>query len=127
MIKKRQLCILLFLCNAITATADTCPVADSLNPNALPSGWTLLVGPTVPGKSYVFMQAIHSLNLGFYYQQVICKYVEPVQLSSVFSILSTKTYLQPTNRLPPWEYPSVIKNTVTCNPSDHDPSHCIFQ
>lgn len=107
--------------------ADTCPSAAGLNPNGPPSGWTLLMGPTTFGKTYVFLQAIHSLNLGFYYQQVICKYIEPEQYSSAFTLLSTKTYLNPLTRLPPWSYPSNIKNTITCNPSDHDPSHCVFQ
>lgn len=126
--RKLPACLLSLLISFIPITyADTCPPADGLSPSYPPSGWTLLMGPTTFGKSYVFLQAIHSLNLAFYYQQVICKYIEPVQMSSAFTLLSTKTYLQPMSRTPPWSYPSAIKNTLTCNPNDHNPSHCVFE
>lgn len=129
--KKRTMILLFGLCVSMEnlSFADTCPPAEGLDPNHLPAGWSLIVPPIFPGETYVFGEAVHSLNISFYYKQVICKYqaCEIAQpFCPAFGILSDKTYNLPTTKTPPWHYRSTIGYTLTCRPPGHDTSICIF-
>lgn len=112
------------------ACANTCPtIAEFGQFGEPPAGWTLLIPSTIPfDDKFEFGSATHSLNGSFYYKQVICKYAQCLStFCPAFTILSNDTYNLPNTPLPPWGAPSPIVRTLTCEPPDHDPSHCVFE
>lgn len=107
--------------------ADTCPDAFGLNPLDPPAGWKLLLPPVLDGQEYEFGAAIHSLNGGYYYGQVICKYqMCPSHFCPAFTIISEKVYEHPNTNAAPWDARSVLGFTLTCLAPNHDPAHCVF-
>jgi len=125
---KKQIIFIVMLMKIIPIYADTCPPIQDFTPTKPPVGWILIMPPILDDPKYYFGSAIHSLNGSFYYQQVICKYEAcPSEYCPAFALLSTSTYAYPNTKTPPWDARSRLRFTLTCMPSDHDPSHCIFQ
>ncbi len=119
----------LFL-SSLKSFAETCPRIQEINPAMAPNGWTFLIGPQpeIALDKYQFSCAIHSLNGYVYYGQVICRYDAcPSYLCPAFTLISTKTYQEPSNPQSPWDHLSVLRFTLTCMPGDHNPAHCVFE
>lgn len=110
------------------AIADTCPIAEGLNPSHPPAGWKLLLPPVLEDQHYFFGAAIHSINGAYYYEHVICKYEAcPSTFCPAYALISDKAYQYPNSNASPWNKRSVLAFTFTCVPDDHDPSHCVFK
>lgn len=128
MILKKLLTLTTLLCVTNISYADTCPDINGLDPFHPPTGWTLNVPPIIEGQTYYFGEAIHSLNGSFYYQQVICKYQACASaFCPAFSLLSNKQYITPKTKTSPWDALSKIAFTLTCRPTNNDPTSCVFQ
>lgn len=107
--------------------ADTCPLAQGLNPNNPPVGWKLLLPPVLDGQHYFFSAAIHSLNMAYYDKHIICKYAAcSTPFCPAFALISDKEYQYPNIKVFPWDAKSVLAFTLTCLPLDRDPLHCDF-
>jgi hypothetical protein len=125
--KTRLMITLITAAVSMSAQADTCPTADSFNPNTPPPGWNLLLPPVVQGKKYQFDKAIHSVNGNFYYQQIICVYDTcPSMGCPAIELLSNNTYTQPNSADAPWNAKTPIGNAYACQPADNDPAKCVF-
>ena len=115
---------------SVVAWGDSCPHPEDFNPTTPPAGWSLIVPPIIPGETYFFDEAIHSLNGQFYYKQVLCIYKDtlcPSPFCPAFTLLSDKTYDLPNSKMPPWNAPSTIVDTLTCESINHRPEDCVFQ
>jgi hypothetical protein len=107
--------------------ADTCPPAQSINPQTPPAGWTLFMSPLYAGENYYFVQAVHSLNANYYFQQVFCTYQTCPSFSCpTFTLLSNVTYQFPNSNNAPWNTAPPIVNTIVCFPKNNDPLQCVF-
>lgn len=122
------LCFLVYVSFIPKAFASVCPSIGDFEPTRPPPGWSLLVPPIISGETYYFVEAVHSLNISFYFKQVICKYAAcSTSFCPAFGLLSDATFELPNTKLPPWHATSTIGGTLTCRPLNHDPSICIFQ
>ncbi len=125
---KKLLIIVMLLWFSNICDADTCPDIKGLDPFNPPIGWTLNIPPIVEGQNYYFGEAIHSLHGNFYYQQVICKYQACASaFCPAFSLLSSKQYITPKTKSPPWNASSRIAFTLTCRPENNNPQVCVFE
>jgi hypothetical protein len=126
--QNRLIILLIALTVSLSSRADTCPPVDQIDLNNPPPGWQVLVPPVVDDEQYYFGKAIHSLNGGFFYGQVLCVYETCGSFGCpAFELLSEGTYKKPNAPDKIWSGRSIIVDTLTCAPANHDPSVCTFE
>jgi hypothetical protein len=124
----RHIILLIGLTVSLSCGAQTCPPVNTINITHPPAGWKVLVPPQIEDQEYHFGKAIHSLNMSFFFKQVICEYETADSfLAPSFSLLSDKPYEKPSYLTEDWNQPAIIAETLMCAPDDHDPSHCVFE
>jgi hypothetical protein len=124
----RHIILLIALTVSLSCHAQTCPPVDSINIANPPAGWKVLLPPQVADEVYHFGKAIHSLNMAFFFKQVICEYETANSfLAPAFSLISEKQYEKPSFITETWDQPAIVANTLMCAPDDHDPALCVFE
>lgn len=125
--KLRLIIPLLALHVSLSCYADTCPPVDTIDLNNPPAGWNVLLPPIIDGQTYHFGKAVHSLNISFFYQQVICVYEACATLGCpAFELLSESIYTSPEQKTSPWDARPSVRDTLVCAPASHDPKVCVF-
>jgi hypothetical protein len=129
--KNRLIILLIAAAVSLSSHAATCPPIAQLDPENLPMGWSMLIPPQLEDQTYHFGKAVHSLNMNFFYGQILCTYEAyetcPTFLCPMFVIVSDEVYEQPTSTAAPWNTRPQVVSTLVCQPANHDPSVCVFE